>query len=69
MPNRVKKPEDRKDSITLAITNKVHLKFKIIADMRDKYWSHEVEAFMKEYNEKYEQDYQDYLKGHKVRDY
>jgi len=52
MANIIKKPEDKKNSITLSITNKVHVEFREVTEKLDLNWSHEVENFMKEYIKK-----------------
>ena len=53
MANLIKKPEDRKNSITLSITNKIHVEFREVTVKRKLNWSHEVEKFMKSYIKKY----------------
>ena len=49
MANITKKPKERKDSVTLSLTNKVHVKIRALAEERGyDSWSHYVEDVLKE---------------------
>ena len=53
MANIIKSPENKKNSITLSITNKIHVRYREVIEKMDSNWSHEIEKFMKDYIKKH----------------